>query len=125
MILVDSSIWIDHFRSRNRHLTELLDRRAALMHPFVLGELAAGHLPSRTSTITYFRKLPHSIFVSNDEVHYLIESRKLFGLGVGFLDMHLLASALMQNAKLWTRDRRLHKAASEVDVAYDRPQGTL
>ena len=125
MILVDSSIWIDHFRSQNPHLIALLDRRAILMHPFVLGELAGGNLPSRQIMLANFQKLPHIIPATNDEVLYLIESRRLFGQGIGFLDLHLLASALQQNKKLWTRDRRLKKAADDLHAAYDPPQPIL
>jgi len=121
MILVDSSIWIDHFRCANQHLIALMDRRAALMHPFVLGELAGGNLPSRQRTLATFKKLPHILSVSNEEVLYLIESRKLFGLGIGFLDMHLLCSALIKKARLWSRDRRLNKAASDLQIAYMPP----
>ena len=124
MILVDSSVWIDHLRSGNPMLTDLLNAEAVLCHPFVIGELALGSLPDRHDFLALLRDLPRAMEASNDEVQLLIEAEYLFGRGIGYVDAHLLASArLTAGSRLWARDRRLHENAMRLGIAWqsDRP----
>ncbi|EHK55353.1 type II toxin-antitoxin system VapC family toxin [Allomesorhizobium alhagi] len=126
MILVDSSIWIDHFRQRNIALQELLSRRLVLSHPFVIGELAMGSLRDRSLIIEDVSDLPMALVAEDHEVLALVDRLKLHGRGIGYLDVHLLASVrLTGNASLWTRDRRLHAAAEENGLAADLPATPL
>ena len=118
MILVDTSVWIDHFRLANAILSELLDHREVLGHPFVLGELALGNLRPRDPFLSDLRDLPQAIVAEDHEVLDLIERESLFGHGIGYVHAHLLAAArLTLEAKLWTRDRRLQAVAAELGVA--------
>jgi len=118
MILVDSSIWIDHFRTGNQHFSQLLSEREVCIHSWIIGELACGYLHPRKSVLATLNKLPQILCATESEVLHLIESQKLIGTGIGYLDMHLLASARLQEVKLWTRDRRLQKAAADFRIAY-------
>ncbi|NIJ08131.1 hypothetical protein FHS31_001741 [Sphingomonas vulcanisoli] len=118
MILVDSSVWVDHLRSHDPALSGLLQRQQVLSHPFVIGELALGSLRQRDVILEALRGLPHAIVASDEEVHALIERRQLFGTGIGYVDAHLVAATLLTTgARLWTRDRRLHAAACRFDLA--------
>lgn len=111
MILVDTSVWIDHFRSGNQHLVDLLEQQLVVMHPFVAGELACENLPDRTATLSLLDGLPRSPIASNAEVRAMIENSGLFGTGLGWVDLHLLASVrLMARGRLWTLDERLARA---------------
>jgi hypothetical protein len=119
MILVDTSVWIEHFRRDLSRLAELLDRGAVLMHPFVLGELACGNLSSRRETLRLLGNLPPAPKGSDAEVLRFIESHRLMGKGIGFVDAHLLASvALAADARLWTRDRRLGEVAKRLRLGF-------
>jgi len=112
MILVDTSVWIDHLRTGDPTLTELLNASRVLMHPFVLGELACGNLRNRNEVLGLLRDLPRMTVATDDEVRFLIERQGLMGRGIGYVDAHLLAAvALANSARLWTRDKRLHEAA--------------
>ena len=118
MILVDSSIWIDHLRSRDAALAELLLRGQVLGHPFVVGELALGSLRRREEIIGALLDLPKAIVADDAEVLALIGRETLHGRGIGYIDAHLLASVrLTPDALLWTRDRRLHDAADHLGMA--------
>jgi len=118
VILVDSSIWIDHLRHTDEVLVDLLDREQVLVHPFVIGELAMGHLPSRHAILEDLRDLRHAIVADHEEVLRFVAEEPLFGLGLGYVDAHLLASArLTPGATLWTRDRRLAAAAERLSLA--------
>jgi len=111
MILVDTSIWIDHFRVGNRVLSEVLGRGLVLTHPFVIGEIAFGNLKNRTRILADMKALPSAVSATDEEVLRLIEKHKLWGIGIGLIDAHLLASCLLSNCELWTLDRQLGKAA--------------
>ncbi|MGK2909642.1 MAG: type II toxin-antitoxin system VapC family toxin [Sphingobium sp.] len=112
MILVDSSVWIDHFRHDNLGLRTLLNKRQVLTHPFVIGEMALGSLRQRDIVLDALRGLPSAQVATDKEVQAFIEYHKLFGIGIGYVDAHLLAGTLLSvGAKLWTRDKRLHNAA--------------
>jgi predicted nucleic acid-binding protein len=118
MILVDTSVWIEHLRSASAILTELLDDGEVLGHPFVLGELALGSLRQRDDVLRVLRRLPQATSASYREVLQFIDRQMLFGRGIGYVDAHLLAAArLTAGSKLWTRDRRLHAVAAQLGLA--------
>lgn len=117
MILVDTSVWIDHFRGISDALAEVLERGEVLMHPFVLGELACGNLKERGDLLDLLRQLPSCALAEHEEVLMFIETRKLFGRGIGYVDAHLLASAAMQRTALWSRDQRLRLVADDLGLA--------
>ena len=120
MILVDTSIWIDHLRSGDIRLADLLDRSQVLAHPFVIGELACGNLRNRDEILKLLNHLPQSPVASPTEALNFIERHQLMGLGVGYIDIHLLAAtALAENAMLWTGDKRLQKVASTMKLAFN------
>ena len=114
MILVDTSVWVAHFRSAIPKLQGILVNNEVLTHPFVLGELACGQLPRRTETLQWLRWLPAVALAQHAEVLKLIEEHHLWGKGIGWIDVHLLASALLAGCQLWTHDRRLRVAAAEL-----------
>jgi predicted nucleic acid-binding protein len=118
MILVDTSIWIDHFRSGKTGLRELLDDAGVLAHPFVIGELACGNLRARAEVLGLLQQLPQAPQASQQEVLVFIEQNTLMGRGIGFVDAHLLAAtALAEDARLWTRDRRLQRVAEDLNLS--------
>jgi predicted nucleic acid-binding protein len=120
VILVDTSVWIEHVRERNDALVALLNDREILVHPFVIGEVALGHLRSRNAVLGQLQLLPAALVATNQEVLHLIEQRKLAGSGIGYVDAHLLASvSLIANAKLWTIDKNLHAIARKIGLAYE------
>ncbi len=122
MILVDTSVWVDHLRHGEPGLVALLERSNVLMHPFVLGEIACGSLRRRESVLGLMRDLPAAVLASPDEVLHFIERRTLHGKGVGYVDVHLLASiALTPGARLWTRDARLRRIADSLGCTYREP----
>ena len=116
MILVDTSVWIAHFRKGEAGLAKLLTQALVLVHPFVVGELACGDLRNRARILSDLEALPSAVSATHEEVMRLIEDRKLWGLGIGWIDGHLLASALLSDCQLWTLDRRLARAAAAVGV---------
>lgn len=118
MVLVDTSVWIDHLRAGVSDLEELLSSREVLMHPFVLGELACGNLHNRTEIIELMRNLPQATIASNEEVLFFIEKHALMACGLGYVDIHLLAATVLSGtSRLWTRDKRLHAAAKKLGFA--------
>lgn len=118
-VLVDTSVWVDHFRQRSLPLVGLLERDAVMMHPMVLGELACGTPPSRTQTLADLQRLQPTQQASIREVMAFVEHEQLFGLGCGLVDLSLLASTLMTpGASLWTLDRRLAALAERFGVAH-------
>jgi predicted nucleic acid-binding protein len=114
VILADTSVWINYFRAGDQAFAERVSRRQIAMHPFVLGELACGTLPSRARTIADMRTLPMIKVASDDEVMHVIEARRLHGTGLGWTDVHLLASALLAGVRLATKDRALAASARAV-----------
>ena len=118
MILVDTSVWIDHLRSTSAILSELLGDGEVLGHPFVLGELALGNLGRRAEILRMLRRLPQADSASHREVLQFVDREALFGRGIGYVDAHLLAAArLTAGTKLWTHDRRLQAVAAQLGVA--------
>jgi predicted nucleic acid-binding protein len=118
MILVDSSIWIDHLRQGDTRLAALLRARRVLAHPFVIGELALGSLRQREAVLGALQDLPQAVVASDEEVFRFIDQHELFGLGIGYVDVHLLAAArLTVGTSLWTRDKRLNAVAERLTLA--------
>ncbi len=119
MVLVDTSVWIDHLRCKESQLVNLLQKNQVLGHPFVRGELALDSLPQRQNILGWLDNLPQASVAFADEINPFIETHSLFGLGIGLVDVHVLASThLTVNAKLWTRDKRLLAVATRLNVAY-------
>ena len=107
MILVDTSVWIDHLRGGNARLQSLLEAQQVLTHPFIIGELAVGSLRQRPVVLGHLGRMPQAAVATNDEVMHLIEQRDLAGIGLSWVDAHLIASAILSPAPLWTLDRAL------------------
>jgi predicted nucleic acid-binding protein len=120
LILVDTSVWIDHLRAGDAGLAGLLDTAQVLTHPFVIGELALGNLSRRDDILDALGNLPRATVASDSEVLGFISRYKLAGLGIGYVDAHLLAATrLTGGAALWTRDRRLAEVAARLGIAAD------
>lgn len=117
MVLADTSLWIAHFREGHPALAEFLSGGLILMHPFVAGELACGNLRNRTAVLFDLSALPTVTRVSDVEVLRLVEDRRLWGRGLGWIDVHLLAAALVSHSRLWTLDKRLASVASEFGLS--------
>jgi predicted nucleic acid-binding protein len=119
LILVDTSVWVDHLRSGDAQLASLLEQATVVMHPFVVGEIACGSLSNRSSILELLQHLPSAAVAEADEILGFIERHALHGKGIGYVDVHLLASvALTEGAALWTRDKRLHDAAQTLGYAF-------
>lgn len=117
MILVDSTIWVDHLRHGNPKLTDLLNAGLVWTHPFIIGEIALGSLRNRETILGALRDLPSATHASDHEVQSFIERQPLYSLGIGYIDAHLLAATrLTPGLRLWTRDRRLHEVASRLGL---------
>lgn len=110
MILVDTSVWIEHLRHRNEELARLLVRGEVVCHPFVVGEIACGRLKRRAEVLELLRRLPQAEMGGHEEVLTFVERHDLGGVGIGWIDAHLLASAILAHADLWTYDRALVRA---------------
>jgi predicted nucleic acid-binding protein len=117
VILVDTSVWVDHLRRRNSRLAGLLDQGQVGCHPFVIGELALGGLKHRARVLDLLTELPIARTLGHQEVLAMVEERALPGSGIGWVDAHLLASALVERWPLWTLDRRLDAAARRLGTA--------
>lgn len=116
MILVDTSVWVDHFRFTNDRLKSLLSDQQVLCHPFIAGELACGSLQRRSAILADLRALPEALSVEHDEVLSFLGTHRLFGLGIGWVDVHLLASTLLTGCAIWTLDKPLRKAATALNL---------
>lgn len=118
MILVDTSIWVDHLRHADHELSKLLNEGLVLTHPFVIGELALGTLQKRDMILDALKGLPQTCVATDDEVHHFIERNALFDIGIGYIDVHLLAAVLLSPGSLiWTKDKRLHAVSARLNVA--------
>ena len=121
MILVDTSVWVDHLRRGDEALAMLLDGSEVLAHPFVTGEIALGNLRKRNAVLSALADLPQARLATDDEVLHFIEQNGLAGLGIGHVDAHLLASTrLTAGAALWTRDKRLQGVALRLRLAMSK-----
>jgi predicted nucleic acid-binding protein len=118
VILVDTSIWVDHLRASDAALAEYLEQGRVLIHPFVVGELALGILRQREAVIGAIQNLPAATSATDAEVLRFIDDASLAGLGIGYIDVHLLAATrLTHGASFWTRDRRLSAVADRLGLA--------
>jgi predicted nucleic acid-binding protein len=117
LILADTSIWIDHLRSENKEMRKRLHQGEIVVHPFVVAELALGSLRRRTETLALLDLLPQVRMPNLAEVRLMIEARRLYGLGIGLIDVHLIASIFVNSpALLWTRDKPLRKVAERLGI---------
>jgi len=119
VILADTSVWVRHLRQGDSVLTRLLDENLLLIHPFVIGELACGNLLQREEILSHFETLPAAKISEHDEVMQLIKSKRLFGKGLGWIDAHLLASAALSHAKLWTLDKALQRSSAALGINFN------
>ena len=117
MILADTSVWIDHLRSGDREMRRQLEQGQIVIHPFITAELALGSLKERAKTLALLDLLPHVRVARTSELRVMIEARRLYNLGIGLTDAHLIASVFIDSPTLlWTRDKRLRKAAEALGI---------
>jgi predicted nucleic acid-binding protein len=116
MVLADTSVWIEHFRRGRDELADRLAEGLILMHPFVSGELACGNLKDRAVILSYLDSLPAANMATQAEVLQFMDRHRLWGRGLGWIDVHLLASAVLSNCLLWTLDKTLARAGTELSV---------
>jgi hypothetical protein len=122
LILVDTSVWIDHLHRSIAFLGDALESGDVLVHPFIIGELACGEMKGRHDFLTLLATLPASVIATDEETLHFIENRRLMGKGIGYIDAHLLASVtLTDGAQLWTRDSRLRVIAAKLAVGVEPP----
>ncbi len=120
MILVDTSIWINHFRKGNQALEQVLSNGAVMCHPFIIGELACGNLKNRDEILSLLNNLPEAKKATHQEILQFIVQKHLMGKGLGYIDIHLSASALLTGALLWTEDKKLNEANDILGIRYDK-----
>ena len=111
MVLVDTSVWVSHLRETHAGLVDLLNDGKVACHPVVVGEIACGNVKNRTSILSLLEALPMALQVEHEEVLAFIDNHDLMGKGLGYIDVHLLASAVLSGLPLWTLDKKLEKAA--------------
>ncbi len=123
MILVDTSVWIDHLRDGNTALVALLLDQQVLAHPWVTGEIALGNLANRVEVLGLLGNLSQAAVATDTELRTLIDRHRLFGRGIGYVDVQLLAATMLtSDSLLWSRDKRLAAIAAELGIAHDQPQ---
>ena len=118
MILVDTSIWISHFRYGHSSLQMLLQEGRVVSHPFIIGELACGNIQNRIEILSLMQSLPMLDVVEHEELLQFIEHNALMGTGLGFVDVHLMASAVLADIPLWTQDKNLKQACSRLSIDF-------
>ena len=116
MVLVDTSVWISHFRLGNSILQKLLLESRVVSHPFIIGELACGNISNRTEILSLMQSLPSLGVVQNKELLVFIENNKLMGTGIGFVDVHLMAATILAGIPLWTQDQKLKQACTRLGI---------
>jgi predicted nucleic acid-binding protein len=119
MILVDTSVWIDHLRQSDDQLLVLLENGSVLTHPLVIEELACGYLRDRSAIIDLLHALPSSPVVAHIEILGLISNQTLYGVGLGAVDVHLIASAMLAGARLWSKDKALSRESSRLGLSME------
>ncbi len=119
-MIVDTSVFVDFLRSGDAAVSHVLDAGRVLSHPFVIGEIALGHLKNREEVLGLLVALPKAVVATNDEAMTFIQRFSLFGRGIGYVDAHLLASARLSGSVLWTRDKKLLLVARELALAADQ-----
>lgn len=119
MVLVDTSVWVSHLRDGNTELASLLNEGSVLCHPLIIGELACGNLKDRAVILSFLQWLPKSIEAEHEEVLSFIENNGLMGKGIGYVDAHLIASAVLTGIPIWTLDKKLAQVADGLHVKYE------
>jgi predicted nucleic acid-binding protein len=119
MVLVDTSVWVAHLRRGEVELSALLEEGKVACHPYIIGELACGNLANRKEILGLLQSLPQSPAVSHEEVLRFLELRGLVGIGLGCVDVHLLASACLSFIPIWTLDAKLREAAKKIGISFD------
>jgi len=117
MVLVDTSVWVSHFRRKNNHLENLLSQEFVYCHPFIIGELACGHLHHRDEILYLMHELPMAIQATDQDVLIFIEKHQLAGKGLGIVDVYLLASASLSGLLIWTEDKRMRQVARQLHMS--------
>ena len=120
MVITDTSIWVTHLRQGSRQLEKLLIDAEVMCHPFIIGELACGNLDNRNEIISLLQSLPMAPTIEFDEFLFFIDRNHLMGKGVGFVDIHLLASAQLIGIPLWTADKRLKSTADQLELTFKK-----
>jgi predicted nucleic acid-binding protein len=118
MVIVDTSVWVDHLCTDDEGLRLLLLDGMVSVHPYVVGEIACGHITNRAAVLQLLRALPQADVVSDVEYFHFIEKNKLWGAGLGFVDIHILASASLSHSHIFTRDKALHLASQKMKLSY-------
>jgi len=118
MVLVDTSVWVSHLRDGNAELANLLNDGRVLCHPLIVGELACGNLKDRAVILSFLQLLPMSIEAEHDEVLSFIENNRLMGKGMGYVDFHLITSAVLTGVPVWTLDKKLAQATDSLHIKY-------
>ena len=124
MVLVDTSIWVAHLREGNAQLEALLNEGTVVCHPFIISELACGTMRNRVQILSLLQSLPLAETAEHSEVLQFIEHNRLMGKGLGYIDVHLLASAVLTGVFLWTLDRKLQQSSAKLRIDFKR-EGTL
>jgi len=119
MVLVDTSVWISHLRQGEKKLRDLLHDLSVISHPFIVDELACGNIANRGEVLELIRALPSCEIVTNTEFGYFLERNRLMEKGVGFVDVHIIASAQLAGVRFWTVDERLKGIADEIGIAFE------
>jgi len=120
MVLVDTPVWVSHLREGDIGLERLLNEGAVVCHPFIMGELACGNIKNRTEILSLLQSLPPAIQAEHEEVMRFIDNHKLMGKGLGYIDIHLLASALLTDVPIWTLDKKLNDISAALGIAFDK-----
>jgi predicted nucleic acid-binding protein len=118
MVLVDTSVWVSHLHDGNVGLDKLLNDGEVVSHPFIVGELACGNLKNRREILIYLQSIPIAILAEDGEVLKFIENYQLMGKGLGYIDVHLIAAALLTDTPLWTFDKTLDKITKKIGINY-------
>jgi predicted nucleic acid-binding protein len=118
-ILVDTSVWIKHLREGDQTLTRLLEQGLVACHPFIIGEIACGGIKNRYEIISLLNDLPSTDILDHSDIMEFIENRKIMNKGIGYIDVHLLGSALVSETPLWTFDKALRKIAIQLSIEYE------
>ncbi len=118
MVLVDTSVWVSHLRDRSVGLEKLLNGGDVICHPFIVGELACGNLKNRSEILSLLQALPMSVVAEHEEILEFIENNQLMGKGLGYIDVHLIASAVLTGVPLWTFDKKLDEISKSLGMSY-------
>lgn len=118
MVLVDTSVWVAHLRDGHPGLVQLLFGGKVMCHPLIIGELACGHIENREEILMLLNSLPSAIKAGHEEVLHFIETHHLMGIGLGYIDVHLLVSAMLSGISMWTDDNPLKKAARNLGISF-------